>query len=327
MSSAIKLDLDRGDGIAICTLDDGKVNIMTEELWVGLSTALKTAEAARPRIRAIVFRSGLKKPVFTAGNDITRLYAPNTNVDAYTVFWRAQNVFLAALAGSPLVSAAVLKGATPAGGCALSLCCDFRFASKDTTMGLNEARIGISVPGMWQIQMAHVLGSAHVAERLCSLGNFVDAAQASPASRNHHAASLGIFSISPKDSASEVGKAAAQASAGVAVSPQATTTESVVYGGLGLVDGVYNDSAAAEAACLATLREILKLVPDAGRILAKNQARGEHVARWGDVARIDAEAKDKWPFLASEPVVKVLGATLARLQGGSKRKAPSSPKM
>ena len=44
----------------------------------------------------------------------------------YTDFWVTSNVFLARLYRSPLVTVAAIKGACPAGGCCLSLCCDLR---------------------------------------------------------------------------------------------------------------------------------------------------------------------------------------------------------
>ena len=323
--SAVRTDLSRKDGIAIVTIDDGKVNIMTEQVWLDLTAALTQAEAAHPQTRAILFRSGLKKPVFTAGNDITRLYAPNTNVAKYAEFWQAQNVFLSRLAGSPLVTACAIKGACPAGGCALAICCDFRFATRDVTMGLNEARIGISVPGMWQIQMAHVLSDPHAAERLCSLGNMVNTDYAAPVSKIRQQALLGIVEVDPS---AAILDAAAAASATPSVAVAIPTTESRVYGGIGLLDAVYDDIASCEAAAIATVRSILRDVPDPGRVLGKMQARGAHVREWGNLERIQREAEDKWPFLASKPVVDALGATLARLQGNrAKKPAPSSPKI
>ena len=170
--SAVKLE-NIGDGIATITLDDGKVNIMTKKVWDDLLYTLKQAELD-PSVRAIIYRSGLKKQVFTAGNDITELYAPNTNAEKYADFWMSQNKFLASLASSPLLTMAAVKGACPAGGCALSLCCDFRFLTSDVTSGLNEARIGISVPLYWQRMMAHV-SSDVVAERMCSFGYLLPA--------------------------------------------------------------------------------------------------------------------------------------------------------
>lgn len=157
-----------GPGIATITLDDGNVNIMTKRVWDDLYFTLQEAEND-PEIRAIIYRSGLSKPVFTAGNDITELYAPNTNAERYAQFWLSQNRFLSSLAGSQLLTMAAVKGACPAGGCALAICCDFRFFTQDATSGLNEARIGISVPGYWQKMMAHI-SSPIIAERMCEFG-------------------------------------------------------------------------------------------------------------------------------------------------------------
>lgn len=162
-----------GQGIATITLDDGKVNIMTKRVWDDLISTLKQAEND-PEIRGIIYRSGLTKPVFTAGNDITELYSPNTTSERYSQFWLSQNKFLSSLAASPLLTMAAVKGACPAGGCALSICCDFRYYTQDATSGLNEARIGISVPPYWQKMMAHVT-SPITAERMCEFGYILPA--------------------------------------------------------------------------------------------------------------------------------------------------------
>ena len=60
-----------GDSIATITLNDGKVNIMTKAVWDSLYATLKQAESD-PSIRALIYRSGLSKNVFTAGNDVWR---------------------------------------------------------------------------------------------------------------------------------------------------------------------------------------------------------------------------------------------------------------
>lgn len=250
-----------GHGIATITLDDGKVNIMTKRTWDDLISTLTQAEKD-PEIRGIVYRSGLKKAVFTAGNDITELYAPNTTSERYAQFWLAQNKFLSQLAGSPLLTMAAVKGACPAGGCALALCCDFRFLTKDATSGLNEARIGISVPPFWQRMMTHV-SSTIVAERMCSLGYMLPAK---------------------------------------------------VLKSFGLADEIFDTPEENEEAAIKHIASLLKDVPDAGRQLAKEESREALTSAWGDESRILQEAADKWPILCSEPVVKGLGATLARLQ-------------
>jgi len=40
---------------------------------------------------------------------------------------------------------AAIRGACPAGGCCLSLCCDFRIMTDFGHIGLNEVALGISV--------------------------------------------------------------------------------------------------------------------------------------------------------------------------------------
>ena len=89
-------------------------------------------------VRGVIFCSGLKKDIFTAGNDIMELYAPRTSWDRYKEFWVTQNVFLARLYRSPLITVAAIRGACPAGGCVLSLCCDHRVITTVGNIGLNE---------------------------------------------------------------------------------------------------------------------------------------------------------------------------------------------
>ena len=51
------------------------------------------------------------------------------------------NQFLARLYRTPLLTLAAIRGACPAGGCCMSLCCDLRFmADGPGHIGLNEVR-------------------------------------------------------------------------------------------------------------------------------------------------------------------------------------------
>jgi hypothetical protein len=43
------------------------------------------------------------------------------------------------------VQVAAIRGACPAGGCCLSLCCDFRIMTEFGHIGLNEVALGIAV--------------------------------------------------------------------------------------------------------------------------------------------------------------------------------------
>lgn len=122
-------------------------------------------------VRGVIFASGLKREVFTAGNDIKELYAPQTSKSRcgqqsarawcllgasfcahplcsfrghfvacrYREFWVTSNVFLARLYRSPLVTLAAIKGACPAGGCCLSLCCDVRIMTDQVCTSIRDS--------------------------------------------------------------------------------------------------------------------------------------------------------------------------------------------
>jgi 3,2-trans-enoyl-CoA isomerase len=152
------------DTLAIVSLHREPVNSMNTALWTALLSTLDALES-NPQVRGVIFTSTLKRNVFTAGNDLTELYAPSTSLAQYSNFWVISNMFLARLYTSPLVTIAAVKGACPAGGCCLAMCCDFRIVTKDATMGLNEVAIGISVPGNWIKLMISIIGQGK-ADRL-----------------------------------------------------------------------------------------------------------------------------------------------------------------
>lgn len=94
-----------------------------------------------------------------AGNDINELYAPRTSPERYKQFWVTSNALMARLYSSPLATVAAIRGACPAGGCGLALCCDVRLMSREVGhIGLNEVALGIPVPLFWGRLMTRVIG-------------------------------------------------------------------------------------------------------------------------------------------------------------------------
>lgn len=87
--------------VAVVTLAREPVNTMNLKFWQDLMATLEQLEAD-PRVRAVIFTSGLRRDVFTAGNDIQELYAPNTSKERYR--W-----------GRGCLPAKGSKGAGPAG--------------------------------------------------------------------------------------------------------------------------------------------------------------------------------------------------------------------
>ncbi|EEH58092.1 uncharacterized protein MICPUCDRAFT_57324 [Micromonas pusilla CCMP1545] len=138
----------KGKEYAIAWLSSEPVNSMTLTLWRSLLATLDYLENDAT-IRGVVFASDLRKPIFTAGNDINELHAPSTSATRYAEFWKTQTTFLCRLLRSPLSTVCAIRGACPAGGCAVSLCCDYRAQTTHGTFGLNEVALGIPVPKFW----------------------------------------------------------------------------------------------------------------------------------------------------------------------------------
>ena len=67
-------------GLAQIIIAAEPVNTMTLKLWQALTDTFSELESD-PAIRAVIFVSGLKRDVFTAGNDIGELYAPRTSLE------------------------------------------------------------------------------------------------------------------------------------------------------------------------------------------------------------------------------------------------------
>mmetsp|Transcript_120941 Transcript_120941/g.347449 ORF Transcript_120941/g.347449 Transcript_120941/m.347449 type:complete len:267 (-) Transcript_120941:168-968(-) len=156
MSSA-GISVAKEDGVAIVTFAGEPVNAMSLAFWKELLATVEGLDAD-PEVRAMVFHSGLKKSVFTAGLDIRELYVPMTNHDRVYEFWATLSEALVKIYSTPKITAAAIKGACPAGGCVLSLCCDYRAITADGSMGLNEVILGIPVPHFWAQVFASVTG-------------------------------------------------------------------------------------------------------------------------------------------------------------------------
>lgn len=61
------------------------------------------------------------------------------------------------------------QGHSPAGGCLLALCCEYRVMCPNFTIGLNETRLGIVAPTWFQASMRNVVPVRH-AEQALTLG-------------------------------------------------------------------------------------------------------------------------------------------------------------
>lgn len=162
--SWVQVDIQPG-GYAVVSLCKEPANTLDLKLWQQLADAVQQLEQDSS-VRGVIISSGLKRDIFSAGNDIMALYAPKTSKEAYRNFWVTQNQFLARLYRSPLITLSAIRGACPAGGCAISMCCDVRIMSEQGHIGLNEVALGISVPAMWAVLMRNTIGQGKAEQML-----------------------------------------------------------------------------------------------------------------------------------------------------------------
>lgn len=149
------------------------VNALNQELCAAIAAAVRAAVDGGAK--GIVLSGGEK--VFSAGLDVPHLLTLRTR-DELGAAWTGFLDAARAIAASPVPVAAAITGHSPAGGCVLALCCDYRVMAEGAfRIGLNETQVGLVAPDGIQHLMRRVVG-AHRAERLLVGGELVESARA-----------------------------------------------------------------------------------------------------------------------------------------------------
>lgn len=130
------------DQITYIGLDRGKSNAMHLEMIRELQDELVKAKES-PSIEAVVLHG--KEGFFSSGLDLITLFGYDEQ--QMKTFWEAFIDLTYTLASLPKPVIASVTGHSPAGGCVLALCCDYRIMVEgDYIIGLNEVPVGIVVP-------------------------------------------------------------------------------------------------------------------------------------------------------------------------------------
>lgn len=136
------LDLAIEDKVAHVRLNRGKSNAMHAPMIAELSNLITQLDED-PAVRGLVLHG--KDGFFTAGLDLVELYNYDGQQirDLWVNFIGLAHRFIHF--GKPAIAA--INGHSPAGGCVLALCCDYRvMADGEYIIGLNELPVGIVVP-------------------------------------------------------------------------------------------------------------------------------------------------------------------------------------
>ena len=136
------LQLSITDKLAVITLDRGRSNPINAEMVAEL-TDLIGKLADDEQVGGVILTG--KENFFSAGLDLIEVY--DYDEEKAKQFWidflNLQSVLVSFK--KPMVAA--ISGHSPAGGCVLAICCDYRvMAAGKYIIGLNEIPVGIIVP-------------------------------------------------------------------------------------------------------------------------------------------------------------------------------------
>ncbi|XP_042907319.1 enoyl-CoA delta isomerase 1, mitochondrial isoform X2 [Parasteatoda tepidariorum] len=131
------------------------VNSLSLEFMEELRLTIKELEERE--FRGVIITSSAPT-VFSAGLDLTELFHPEES--RLRSFWRALQELWKTIYVSPLITIAAVNGHAPAGGCLLSLSCDYSIMVKaeNAKIGLPATRIGIFAPKWFASMYINALG-------------------------------------------------------------------------------------------------------------------------------------------------------------------------
>ncbi|XP_026858534.2 enoyl-CoA delta isomerase 1, mitochondrial isoform X1 [Electrophorus electricus] len=155
-SSKVKVDLDNSNGIAVMKFDNPPVNSMSLDFLTEFSINLEKLELDKS-CRGVILTSAQPR-IFSAGLDIMDMYG--TSPEHCGAFWKAVQDMWLKLYGYSKITIAAINGASPAGGCLMALCCDYRIMADDPrySIGLNETQLGIVAPFWFKDTLLNTVG-------------------------------------------------------------------------------------------------------------------------------------------------------------------------
>lgn len=168
------LDDHRDKGYVVLRLNKAPVNSLNLEFLTALNIQLDKIEQSKD-IKGVILTSNLQN-IFSAGLDILEMYDSKT--ERIRQFWSALQNFWIKLYGSSKIYIAAINGHSPAGGCLMSISCDYRVMAKGPyKIGLNETLLGITAPFWFKDTLINTIGHRE-SEKALQLGKLYSAEEA-----------------------------------------------------------------------------------------------------------------------------------------------------
>ena len=155
MSELVLLER-RADGVAVVTLNNPKVNALSQAVLAAVHEV--ALELTQNPPGAVVFTGGDR--LFAAGADISEFGGPAEGAVIGAGFHRALN----AVAAIPRFVIAAVSGYALGGGCELTMACDYRIASEKAVFGQPEVLLGVVPGGGGTQRLPRLVGPAKAKE-------------------------------------------------------------------------------------------------------------------------------------------------------------------
>lgn len=155
-SPKIKVDFDQSTGVAVMHMQSPPVNSLSLDFLTELCIGVEKLEMDKS-CRGLIITSSQPK-VFSAGLDILEMYGKSP--ESCGEFWKAVQEMWLKLYSSNMVTIAAINGSSPAGGCLISITCDYRIMADNPrySIGLNETQLGIVAPFWFKDTMLNTVG-------------------------------------------------------------------------------------------------------------------------------------------------------------------------
>jgi enoyl-CoA hydratase/carnithine racemase len=148
----------RDDGVAVVTLNNPKVNALSQGLLADLRAVAEGLRADPPG--AVVVTGGER--IFAAGADISEFGGPEEGRRIGEGF----HATLAAVADIPRMVIAAVSGYALGGGCELAMACDYRICSERAVFGQPEILLGIIPGGGGTQRLPRLVGRSRAKEMM-----------------------------------------------------------------------------------------------------------------------------------------------------------------
>jgi enoyl-CoA hydratase len=157
-------------GVAVLTLDNPPLNLVTLELTRRLRAALERLEAD-PAARVLIV-TGAGARAFCAGSDVSEF--PSVQDDVVRRKLAPENEAYSRLDHFPKPTIAALNGLAYGGGLELAVCCDILVAGADVRFALPEVKLGVLPGSGGTVRVPRRIGEGR-AKELMFTGDPIDA--------------------------------------------------------------------------------------------------------------------------------------------------------